>query len=218
MMLGFLVFMYLQGNGSEKSVIGVAKCKAGYWALLIALITLGVFMTVIAIYVQKHDYELKKSIDWKFTPCDLQFSTREVTSFPLYALVISFTAILIGFTPAFLYVPLLAMSKLVPDNVIQTNAVICLFATMCATLLNLIFKRMPLNYFWLVIVLTIGGTAVGIFMQGMVMRKTGKFYYSMTGFNLVILTLLATITSYQSYVLVLKQQAGVPISRLPSFC
>lgn len=69
-----------------------------------------------------------------------------------------------GFTPAFFYVPFLIMQELSNDSIIQTNAMLSLYATGSATTLNFIFGRMPVDYFLMVLIFTIPSTMAGIYV------------------------------------------------------
>lgn len=123
-----------------------------------------------------------------------------------------------GFSPAFYYVPLLLAYNLQLEQIIQTNAFLSVVSTFSGTILNMIFGRMPYDYFLADAIVTTIGTIIGIYLQKLVVRKTGKTQYSMMGFNFVIFVSLISIGAYQSVILTQKHKAGVDIFKAPDYC
>jgi uncharacterized membrane protein YfcA len=216
--IGFVLILLFKGPGHKPSVVGVKRCDDTDWGLLATMIIFAFIMTAVSIIIQKHDYELKKKIEWHFTPCDYKYTLASAIKFAAFAFISTFLAILVGFTPAFFYVPVLIMNLLTPENVIQTNAILSLYATGSATTLNFVFSTIPIDYFVEVVISSIIGTIAGIWVQRVVRRKTGKTIWSMVGFNLTIVACLVVITVVQSINLVKKTQLGIEISKGPSFC
>jgi len=107
LMIGFVLIMWLKGSGDKQSIIGIQKCDSGDWGLFSALIIYGVILSLISIALQRHEYLLKKEVDWQFTRCDFKYTLSSAIKFPCFAFFISFTSICVGFSPAFYYVPLL---------------------------------------------------------------------------------------------------------------
>jgi uncharacterized membrane protein YfcA len=215
---GFIVLMLLRGAGDTTSIVGVQRCDALDWTLLILLILFELVMTFVAILVDKRDYELKKELNWKFYPGDYHFNWRNVWVFPVCALGFSFTAILLGFTPAFLYITMLLQFELPPPVVVYTNACLTMFSTFCSTVIAFLFGTMPIDYFVIGLICSLVGSIPGIYLQAYVAQKTGKSQYSMMGFNLIILACLVSITAYQSYVLVMKNADGKNLWNSRPYC
>jgi lysylphosphatidylglycerol synthetase-like protein (DUF2156 family) len=217
-LLGFIVLLLLRGAGDKLSVIGVKRCDGLDWGLLSILIVYQSIMTVIAIYTQKSDYELRKSINWKFYPGDYQYAFKTALVFPLCGLIFSFLAILLGFTPAFLYITLLLQFEMAPPVVTYTNACLTMFSTLCSTIINFLFRYMPYDYFLIGVVLNLIGSVPGIYLQAYIAGLTGKAQYSMMGFNLVIFFCLVSITVYQAWVIVQKEENGYPLFKRNPYC
>lgn len=133
-------------------------------------------------------------------------------------MIFSFTAILLGFTPAFLYITMLLQFELPPAVVVYTNACLTMFSTFVSTVITFLFKTMPIDYFLTGLVLSLIGSIPGIWLQAFVAQKTGKSQYSMMGFNLVILACLVAVTAYNSYVLFLKDQDGKQLWKATPYC
>lgn len=218
MVIGFVLIMLFKGSGVDKSFVGIEKCDAMYWSLYGFLVLFGLCMSVVSVLIQKHEYELKKRIGWRFTPCDYKHSLKSALGFPLCAFIFSFTSILVGFTPAFFFVPLLLANHLQLESVIMTNAILSVFSTFCATLLNVIFRRIPFDYQLADALFAAVGTVAGILIQQLVRKKTGKMQYSMMGFNFVILTLLGAISTYQTMALKSKAESGLSIYKSANYC
>ena len=90
--------------------------------------------------------------------------------------------------------------------------------TLAATILNMIFQKMPYDYLLMEVIFTTLGTVLGIMLQDYVKKKTGKNYYSLGVFNLVILGSLVMITSYQAYILSIKRSEDISVLKSPGFC
>lgn len=204
MLVGFVVLLLLRGAGDKVSVIGVKRCDGLDWGLLSILIVYQLIMTVIAIKTQKTDFELKKNINWKFYPGDYQYTLKSAVVFPICGLLFSFIAILLGFTPAFLYITLLLQFEMAPPVVTYTNACLTMFSTLCSTIINFLFRFMPMDYFLIGLVLNLIGSVPGIYLQAYIAKLTGRAQYSMMGFNAVIFICLVSITIYQAWILVQK--------------
>jgi uncharacterized membrane protein YfcA len=202
----FVILMLFRGAGDTVSVVGIKRCDPLDWTLLAILIVFEFVMTLVAIFMEKRDYEIKKAVNWEFYAGDYKFDFKNVWVFPACALVFSFTAILLGFTPAFLYITMLLQFELPPPVVVYTNACLTMFSTLCSTIIAFLFKTMPIDYFVTGLILSLIGAIPGIWLQSFVAQKTGKAQYSMMGFNTVILACLVAITAYNSYILVLKEK------------
>lgn len=213
-----MIILLFKGPGHKPSIIGVERCDPVHWTLFAIMFVFAFIMTAIAVWVQKHDYETKQLIRWQFTPCDFKYSLTSAIKFPAFAFISTFLAILCGFTPAFFYIPVLIMNELTNDMVIQTNAILSLYATGSATVLNFIFGRMPVDYFLMVVLFTAVGTMTGIYVQGIVKRKTGKTLFSMIGFNMVIVTCLIAIVAFQGSQMKQKVADGLSITSAPGWC
>lgn len=86
------------------------------------------------------------------------------------------------------------------------------------TILNFIFKRMPLDYFAMTCLLTPIGALLGIHLQVYVKKRTGRMMYTMLMFNASIFICLIVITAFQSYVLTQKKADGHSILEGKSWC
>jgi hypothetical protein len=215
---GFFLLILFNGPGSSKSVIGIKRCDGAWWGIFATLFVFGGLMTAVAIMVNKHDFELKKQVDWTFTPCDYKFSFRSAISIAAFSFVSTFLGILCGYTPAFFYVPFLLTMNLQPDQTIQTNAVLAFYATLNSTAFNFLFKRMPIDYFLMVLVLSPLPTIFGIWLQGYIRAKTGRFMYSMIAFNIKVLTCIVVVCASTGKILWQKSDAGVSILKAPNWC
>ena len=68
-----LFFVQLfRGSGQEPSYIGVTRCTAADWSIFIALIILALAFTIYSVWLQRREYEYKKSIDYQFVPGDFK--------------------------------------------------------------------------------------------------------------------------------------------------
>ena len=105
MIVGVLLILTLKGPGNKESVIGIKKCDPGDWGLLAALVIFALVMEFVAILVAKSEYEFKQQIGWQFTEDDYKYSLSTVWQYPVITFIGTFTAILVGFSPAFIYVP-----------------------------------------------------------------------------------------------------------------
>jgi hypothetical protein len=202
---GFIVLLLLRGSGDKTSVVGIDRCEPLDWGLLAILIAFMITMTLVAFLVQKRDFELKKQVHWNFLPGDYHFSLKTAIVFPIAGLLFAFTAILLGFTPAFLYITILLEFQLQPSVVTYTNASLTMFSTLCSTIISFLFKTMPKDYFLAGLIFSLIGSIPGIYLQSHVSKLTGRNQYSMMGFNTVIFACLVSITTYQSYMLVQKE-------------
>lgn len=105
MITGVILILVLKGPGNKKSVIGVVVCEPEYWGLLTALIIFALVMEFVAIVIAKTEFEFKQQIGWQFTDCDFKYSLKTVWKYPAITFIGTFVAILVGFSPAFIYVP-----------------------------------------------------------------------------------------------------------------
>jgi len=176
-LVGVLTLLVLKGPGAAKSVIGIKKCDPGDWGLLASVICFTVICECIAIFVAKSEYEFKKEISWEFLDGDYTHSMKILWKYPIITFIATFGASLIGTTPAFVYVPFFISLAMPMDCVVQTNAVVTLLATTSITFLNSIFKKVPWDYFGMVVIFTALGTYLGAFMQRYVKEKTGKIIF-----------------------------------------
>lgn len=151
-------------------------------------------------------------------PGDYHFSLKSAIVFPISGLLFSFTAILLGFTPAFFYITILLQFELQPPVVTYTNACLTMFSTLCSTIISFLFRNMPRDYFLAGLIFSLIGAVPGIYLQSHVSKLTGRNQYSMMGFNIVIFACLVSITAYQSYILVQKEQNGVPLFKRNAYC
>lgn len=108
---GFFLISLFKGPGNEEpSIVGVKKCNIGWWSLFFGLILFGILMSVLSILIVKHEYEVKKQINWVFTPCDYKYEgLGSSLVFPIFALLSTFAAVLAGFSPGFFYMPFLLL-------------------------------------------------------------------------------------------------------------
>ena len=93
-----------------------------------------------------------------------------------------------------------------------------MFSTLCSTIISFLFRNMPRDYFLAGLIFSLIGSVPGIYLQSHVSKLTGRNQYSMMGFNLVIFACLVSITAYQSYILVLKEQNGLSLFKRNSYC
>lgn len=109
--VGFFLISLFKGPGNdEPSIIGVKKCNDAWWSLFGGLILFGIMMSVLSILIVKQEYEIKKEINWVFTPCDYKYEGLASTlAFPIFSLLSSFAAVLAGFSPGFFYMPFLLL-------------------------------------------------------------------------------------------------------------
>lgn len=192
--IGYLIIILFKGPGNKESVVGLKRCDDGWWGLFAALFIFGFLMTAVAIFMQRQEYLTKKAINWTFSPDDYHYEgVMSAIPFAIFGFISTFLAILCGFSPAYFYVPFLIAKELFPDNVIQTNALISLYATTTSTVLNFVFGRMPPDYFLMVIIFGAIGTLLGIAVQRVVRGKTGRIMYSMFAFNFKIISCLIVI-------------------------
>jgi uncharacterized membrane protein YfcA len=138
--------------------------------------------------------------------------------FPVCGLVFSFISITLGFTPAFLYITMLLQFNLPPAVTVFTNATLTMFSCLCSTSINFIFRYIPPGYALAGLICSAIGSIPGIYLQGYVHRLTGKAQYSMVGFNIVIFLCLTIVTAYQAWVLVQKQNNGLPLINHTAYC
>lgn len=162
---GFITILILRGPGDKSSVVGIDRCEPLDWGLLAILIAFMLTMTTVAFLVQKQDFELKKQVHWNFLPGDFQFSFKSAIVFPIAGLLFAFSAILLGFTPAFFYVTILLYYELFPQVVTYTNAGLSMLSTLCSTIVSFIFLTMPKDYFVAGLIFSLVGSIPGIYIQ-----------------------------------------------------
>ena len=113
-----VILLFLKGNGANESVIGVKRCDAGDWGLLVTLIVLAILMELFAIYVQKQEYAFKQRVGWEFTIDDFKFDLKTFWKVPLATFLGTVASILGGFAPGFFYIPILMENHLPQEAVI----------------------------------------------------------------------------------------------------
>ena len=172
--IGFVIVMLLRGSGEKSSIVKVDRCEGLYWGLGAILIAYGMFMSAVAIFVQKQTYDIKNSVNWQFLPGDYKFTWGSAICFPIAGFIFSFSAILFGFTPAFYYIAFLLYLNLQPQVVMYTNAVLAMISTLCSVTLSLIFKSMPYDYFLASFIASLIGAVPGILLQGYVIGLTKR--------------------------------------------
>ena len=100
----------------------------------------------------------------------------------------------------------------------MTNGLITLYSTLASTTTNFLFKRMPIDYFLMILIFTNVAAFTGIKIQNWIKQKTGKNMYSMMGYNFQIFACLLTVVCYQSYILKEKIKDGYDIQKAYHWC
>ena len=102
----FLVQL-LRGSGKEPSIIGVTRCTAADWILYTSLILFSILMTIFSVWLQRNEYEYKKSINYEFVAGDFKCTTRNAFKLPLFAMICGFLTASTGTGPGALFNTLL---------------------------------------------------------------------------------------------------------------
>ena len=75
MIASLVLVQVLRGSGSEPSVIGATRCTPIDWVLFASLLVFALAMTILAICLQRREYEYKKKIGYNFVPGDFKCTT-----------------------------------------------------------------------------------------------------------------------------------------------
>ena len=86
-----------------------------------------------------------------------------------------------------------------------TNAALSFFSTFCSVVLSLLFRSYAYDYLLASVIGSIIGSIPGILLQDYITFKTKSAVFTLTGFNLVVLSCLVSITAYQAFLIDLKE-------------
>merc|ERR1719491_2581114 len=99
MMLILFIIQLLRGSGKEPSIIGATRCTDTDWILFSILLAASITMTIIAVVVQRKEYEHKKKIGYEFVPGDFKCTARNVIKLPIFGAIIGLITALSGIGP-----------------------------------------------------------------------------------------------------------------------
>ena len=114
MIVSLVLVQVLRGSGSEPSVIGATRCKPIDWALFSSLLVFALVMTILAICIQRREYESKKRMNYTFVPGDLKCTTKNSIKLPIYGVMCGFLCAATGTGSGAFYNTLLMQLDLNP--------------------------------------------------------------------------------------------------------
>ena len=107
MALTLFLIQLMRGSGEDPSLIGATRCVPLDWVLYSLIITIGLVMTLGAVWLTRREYMYKKKIAYTFAVGDFKCTTTNAIKLPIYAMICGFLSAATGTGPGSFFNPLL---------------------------------------------------------------------------------------------------------------
>ena len=215
-----LFFVQLfRGSGQEPSYIGVTRCTAADWSIFIALIILALAFTIYSIWLQRKEYEYKKSIDYQFVPGDFKCTQRNALKLPAVAVIGGFLTASTGTGPGPLFNILLVHLNCHPQVATSTGQFLGTFTSFASAICMLIYQQLDIEYTIPINIFTIFGTLIGISCAKLMVIYSGGSQQGPVFVSVLVILLVAVSSaSVEIYTMIQKKEMGEQIFNIPSYC
>jgi hypothetical protein len=170
----FLGISLLKSNGEVTSVIGIKRCDINDWALFVLLQWLCIIFTWLGSRVLQSEYKEKVQCSYDFTDGDLKATGSKLLCFQAIAFIGAFGTAFCGSGPGAIFAPMLIMVDIHPDVALVTAIYLAMLTTLCATIQEIVYDKLNLQYSLYICIFTFLGTLPGVFFQRYIMVTTGR--------------------------------------------
>ena len=139
MIIALILVQVLRGSGSEPSVIGATRCTPIDWVLFASLLIFALAMTILAIFMQRREYEYKKKISYNFVPGDFKCTTWNAFKLPIYGFMVGMICAATGVGSGAFYNTLLVQLDLHPQVATATGQYLGTITGLAATICMFIY-------------------------------------------------------------------------------
>ena len=215
-----LFFVQLfRGSGQEPSYIGVTRCTAADWSIFIALIIVAFAVTLYSVWLQRNEYEYKKSIQYQFVPGDFKCTQRNAFKLPAVAVLGGFLTASTGTGPGPLFNILLVRLNCHPQVATSTGQFLGTFTSFASAVCMLIYQQLDIEYTIPINIFTIIGTLIGINCAKLMVIYSGGSQQGPVFVSVLVIFIVAVSSAaVEIYIMIKKKQMGEEIFTIPSYC
>ena len=135
-----LVILFLLTLFRQPTITGIQKCDPIDHTLFALLISLGMMLTFVGIFVVKKEYTYKKSIGYQFTPGDFECTTFNSIKLPLIGLFGGIATASLGIGAGTIFSPIIIQMGVQPQVASATGMFMVMVLTTASTMVMIILK------------------------------------------------------------------------------
>jgi uncharacterized membrane protein YfcA len=186
----------------------VSRCDKKDWLLFASLHFSCYVFLALGIIVVKREYKHKEKHGYEFSPGDLKATPKNLIYLVSISFVGAIAASFCGVGPCFIFGPILFIIGIEAQVGTATGMYVTMYTTLAATIQVLFFELINLKYSYLVNIMTLIGTFLGIFFQNYILKTTKKVSYIVIILTSCIIFALMATTSMSVSEILKKRNEG----------
>jgi uncharacterized membrane protein YfcA len=180
MLVAYLVMISIslvKGSDHFPSLVGVESCSSIYWIVYFLYIPFAILFTLIMTKKIKYEYELRRSIGYKFNKCDIKWNNYIFIKFPIVGCISGCLSGMLGIGGGLVLGPVLLELGLHPVVSSATSNFLVLFTSSSTAIQFLLLGMMRMDYGIVFVIVSSVGSFLGTIIIQKILAQTGRYSY-----------------------------------------